>query len=208
MPASQSFWDKAAEKYDRKTVKGPNYAARLDRAANWLGSTAKVLDVGCAGGQITLDLAPRIGSIHGIDISPKLIEIAKHRAAEDANTAGCVSFEAVSVEDVSLDGQSFDGITAYSVLHLVEDAPATLQCFARLLKPGGVLIAEVPCLEDIPWYFRMLIPMMTLLGKAPVVQLYPQATYRTMFEQAGFEIREIKVYNPASMNRSILAYKV
>jgi len=205
MPTSMAFWDKAADKYDANTVKGPNYAARIDRAAQWLGPDARLLDVGCAGGHITLDLAARVAHAHGIDLSPRLIEIANRRMQEQG--VSNARFDAATAEQLPTppDEQRYDGITAYSLLHLVDDVPATLRRFHELLKPGGTLIAEVPCTEDIPWYLRAVIPPMRWLGKAPVVRLYPQAEYEAMLHDAGFRVDEVKVYNPKSMNRSVLA---
>lgn len=203
MPTQPEFWDKAAQKYDRQTVKGLNYAARLERAVAWAGEDASVLDVGCASGHITLDLAKRIAKVHGIDVSQKLIDIAEHRRVEQG-IDNC-SFAVATADDPALAEGSFDAITAYSLLHLVDDVPATLRRFFALLRPGGRLITEVPTTQEIGLHLRLLIKLMTLIGKAPVVRVYSQADYDRMFAQAGFVVDEVKVYNPKSMNRSMLA---
>ncbi len=203
MPTQPAFWDKVADKYDRRTVKGPNYAARLERAARWAGQDASVLDVGCAGGQITLDLAGRVRVVHGIDISPRLIEKAKQRL-EEQGALNC-TFAVMSADDPALPAGAFDAVTAYSLLHLVPDASATVRRFYELLRPGGRVIAEVPTTSDIGLHLRVLIKLMTLVGKAPVVKVYSQARYEQMFRDAGFVVDEVKVYNPKSMSRSLLA---
>lgn len=203
MPTQPAFWDKAAEKYDRRTVKGPNYAARLERAARWLGPDASVLDVGCAGGQITLDLAERVKRVHGIDISQKLIGFANRRR-EEQGVSNC-GFSVTTVDDPAFEPGAFDGITAYSLLHLVDDAPATVARFYELLRPGGRVIAEVPTTADIGLHLRVLIRVMTWVGKAPTVRVYSEPAYRAMFQEAGFVVDEVRVYNPKSMNRSLLA---
>lgn len=203
MPTSAAFWDKVADKYDRRTVKGPNYAARLERAERWVGPDASVLDVGCAGGHITLDLARRVRKVHGIDLSPRLIAIAEHRRAAEG-VENC-SFAVGRVDDASLGEGSFDAVTAYSLLHLVDDAPAVVRRFYALIRPGGRVIAEVPTTAEINLAFRLLIKGMTLIGKAPVVKIYSQAQYEQMFCDAGFVVDEVKVYNPKSMNKSLLA---
>lgn len=203
MVSAVAFWDKAAAKYDRKTVKGPNYAARIERAAGWVGPGAVVLDVGCAGGQITLDLARHVGQMTGIDLSPKLIGFAQARRKEEG--VENASFRVATPDDPSLGAGSFDAITAYSVLHLVEDQRAALKRFHELLKPGGVLIAEIPRKEDIALPLRVLIKLMTAVGKAPSVHLYPQKEHEIMLNEAGFQVQEIRCYNPKSLNVSILA---
>ncbi len=205
MVTPAAFWDKVAAKYDRKTVKGPNYAARIDRAAKWIGPDAVVLDVGCAGGQITLDLAEHVRKITGIDLSPKLIGFAEDRRREQG--VANASFKVAMPDDPSLEAGSFDAITAYSVLHLVDDQLAVLKRFHELLKPGGVLIAEIPRKEDIGLHFRTLIKLMTALGKAPIVHLYPHATHESMFSEASFAIQESRIYNPKSLNTSYLAMR-
>ncbi|MBX2851247.1 MAG: class I SAM-dependent methyltransferase [Phycisphaeraceae bacterium] len=205
MPTSHAFWDKVAEKHDRKTVKGPNYAARIERAATWIGPGASVLDVGCATGQITLDLAGRVGQVLGIDLSSKMIEIARARREELGVTNA--SFEVIAAEDPSLKPGTFDAITAYSLLHLVDDQPATLRRLCELLKPDGVLIVELPCKEDIRLHVRALVKVMTFIGKAPVVRLYSEAQNRAMFADAGFEVREVRIYNPKSKNRGVWAVR-
>ena len=203
MVTSAEFWDKAARKYDRQTVKGPNYAARIERAAKWIGPDAVVLDAGCAGGQITLDLAGHVRHITGIDLSGKLIEYAEARRAEQG--VSNADFNVATPEDDSLEPGTFDAVTAYSLLHLVEDQRKTLERFHELLKPGGVLILEVPTRETIRWPLRLVIRVLTAIGRAPVVRLYSQADHEAMLSKAGFEVREVRVYNPNSMNVSILA---
>ena len=205
MATPEAFWDKVAANYDRKTVKGPNYAARIERAAKWIGPDAVVLDAGCAGGQITLDLAAHVDQIVGIDLSSKLITFAESRREEQNITNA--SFKVATPNDPQLQPGSFDAITAYSLLHLVDDQAAMLRRFHDLLKPGGKLIAEIPCREDIGLHFRILIKLMTAVGKAPVVQVYSQAQNEAMFRDAGFDVQEVKVYNPKSMSRSVLAIK-
>ncbi len=48
-----------------------------------LAETCRIAEVGCGGGGTTFELqrrAPAGSVIHGFDISPKLIEVARHRA--------------------------------------------------------------------------------------------------------------------------------
>lgn len=205
MPTQPEFWDKVAAKYDRKTVKGPNYAARLDRAVQWLGEDASILDAGCASGHITLDLARRVRKVHGIDISPKLIALANQRL-EESGPDNC-TFSTLSIDDAELEPGSFDAVTAYSLLHLVPDVPATVNRFYDLIRPGGRVIAEVPTKTEIGLPLRMLIKLMQAVGKAPNVRVYSQQAYRSMFEKAGFTVDDFEVYNPKSMSRSLLATK-
>jgi SAM-dependent methyltransferase len=210
------FWDSVAAKYDRGVVKGPNYRARVERAARWLreaggrvpGGGGTVVDVGCAGGHITIDLAAALGDgvrVVGVDVSAKLVGMARSRA--EAEGATNVMFVVGTVEDAGLAPGWVDGVTAYSELHLVDDPREELRRYGQLLRPGGVLIAEAPCREDIGVGWRVLIRGMTAVGKAPVVRLFEARQWAAMLREAGFEVREVKVYNPKSRSRSFWAVK-
>ena len=203
MPTSEKFWDKHAEKYDAKTVKGPNYAARLDRVAEWAGETGNVLDVGCAAGEITLDIAPRVGAVHGIDISPRMIELASAKATErDIRNA---QFSAVDPADSSLGEGTFDAITLFSVFHLVDDVEAMLPRLRDLLRPGGVLITETPCIGSWNPLWRVLVVLAVLTRMAPKVRVLKVDELESMIAAAGFEVEESKVYNPKSRMQCIMA---
>ena len=205
MPASKNFWDKKAKRYDAQTVKGPNYAKRIERVKAWLEDTDIVLDVGCASAQITLDLAPHLGQIHGIDVSANMIEIATKRAQE----AGVhnARFSQLDPADPSLAEASFDAATAYSVLHLVDDVPSTLARLRDLLKPGGTLITETPCIGDWNPLWRILVKLAMLVGMAPPVLTLNVAELESLLAEAGFEVVESTVYNPKSRLQCILARK-
>ena len=205
MAASEDFWNKRADGYDAKTVKGPNYAARIERIKTWLKDTDRVLDVGCASGEITLDIAPHVGDIHGIDTCAKLIEIAARKVQERG--IDNARFSRGNASDPSLAEGSFDGITAYSVLHLVDDAGETLDRLHALLKPGGALITETPCLGDWHVGWKILIRLAMLIGQAPPVVSLKVAELESMLTSAGFEVVETRVYNPKSRLHCILARK-
>jgi len=202
---SVRFWNKRAPKYDRKLYKGPNYAARLERAQAAFGEDANVLDVGCATGEITLDLAQHAGQVLGIDYAPEMTEIGNTRAKE-RGIANC-RFEALDVHDPALEEGAYDAVTNYSVLHLVDDASVTIRRYHGLLKPGGRLVTEVPCLGD--WFvlWRVLIKLVVLVGVAPPITVLKLRDIEAMIRDAGFEILDSSVYNPKSGMHCLLARK-
>lgn len=205
MPSSKKFWNNRARKYDRKLYKGPNYAARLERAAAAFGENANVLDVGCATGEITLDSAQHAQQILGIDHAPSMTDAANAKARE-RGIDNC-RFEPLDANDPSLVEGSFDAITVYSVLHLVDNVPSTLARLHTLLKPNGQLITETPCLGDWNILWRILIGLMVAVGFAPTITALKLADLESMFTDAGFDIVESKVHNPKSSMHCILARK-
>ena len=205
MRVSKNFWDKRAERYDAKLEKGPNYAARLERAAAVFKDTDNVLDVGCASGEITLDLARHAGQILGIDHSANMVKVANAKAHERGITNA--RFEQMAPADPRLAEGGFNAITAYSVIHLLDDAPATLARLRDLLAPGGYLITETPCLGDWNIVWRALVRLAMLVGMAPPILCLKAAELESMIAKANFEILENKVYNPKSGMQCILARK-
>ncbi len=97
----------------------------------------KILDVGCAGGALLLDLK-NIGfyNLHGLDVSEKAVEVCKQRGVEN-----------VYVMDghfPDFEEASFDIIIASDSLEHLKDDMMALQNWHKLLKPNGELYVFVP----------------------------------------------------------------
>jgi cyclopropane fatty-acyl-phospholipid synthase-like methyltransferase len=98
------------------------------------GPDSRILSLGCGIGDTELLLAPHVGEITGVDLSPAAIRQARHDAA--AAGVGNVRFEEGSLE--SVDGR-FDAVIAIFLLHhlpdaVLESAPAVIR---ERLAPGG-----------------------------------------------------------------------
>jgi SAM-dependent methyltransferase len=100
-----------------------------------------VLDAGCGTGRYAAELARRGYAVHGIDVSPELIDEARQSIAGRSNT---ISF---SVGDISaLPSIGYDAIVCRGVLNdFVDDhdRQAVFATFAQSLRPAGVLILDV-----------------------------------------------------------------
>jgi SAM-dependent methyltransferase len=117
--------------------------ARLDR----LGVPARherVLDFGCGVGRLTLPLADRFEQATGIDIAPSMIEQARLRAGGRQDLRYLVNDR----NDLQiLTGEQFDLVYTALVLQHLPSAEMALRYLgelARLVAPGGVLVAQVP----------------------------------------------------------------
>ena len=97
----------------------------------------RVLDVGCGPGDLTAHIADIVGEdgdVVGVDPSKERITIALEKVRPN------LSFHEGRAEDLSqFPSTSFDVLFVNSTFHWVEDQPAALKEFARVLKSGGRL---------------------------------------------------------------------
>lgn len=97
----------------------------------------RVLDVGCGPGNITAHIAEVVGekgSVVGIDPSQERITLAQEIKTPN------LSFHVGRAEDLSqFASGSFDIVYVNSTFHWVEDQPAAVKEFSRVLKSGGRL---------------------------------------------------------------------
>lgn len=104
----------------------------FDRIVTGLGGPqARLLDAGCADGRNLLAIAPAFGSVHAIDLAPKMLA-----SAEDSLRAlgfGHVTFSLSDASKTGLPDNSVDVITS-------RRGPLCPEEFHRLLRPGGDLV--------------------------------------------------------------------
>lgn len=97
----------------------------------------KILDVGCAAGEVCQRLGRRGAKMTGLDISAQMCAIAQQRAPR-ARIMRHDLQEALPLAD-----DTFDYAIALGVLEFCEDIEATVEELIRVLKPGGQLLAVV-----------------------------------------------------------------
>lgn len=187
MTAEAAFWNDLAERYARQPLANPGAFERkieVTRARMKPGDV--VLDIGCGTGSLALRLAPSAATIHGLDLSSEMIRIARGKA--QAQGTGNVNFHVGPFDSFdAFEPGSLDGVCAYSLLHLVEDLPATLERIHGLLRPGGFFVSSTACLADSWVPFRPILQVARWLGKAPrVVSLLRKRELEDALQRAGF----------------------
>lgn len=101
---------------------------------------SKVLDVGCGGGHLVLDLARRRprASVTGLDLSEEQLARARARA-DEAGVSARVTLVQGSALELPFDDGSFDIVTSVaSIKHWPDQARGVREC-VRVLAPGGRL---------------------------------------------------------------------
>ena len=115
----------AAKPYDRAVL---GVFAELVRASG----DGEVADLGCGPGRVTAHLATLGLDAFGIDLSPRMVEVARSRHP------GLV-FEVGSMAELDLpDGCLAGAVAWYSIIHTpAERRPALFAELARVVRPGG-----------------------------------------------------------------------
>ena len=102
------------------------------------GGAAQLLDAGCGTGGLIRRLGPDVPLWQwtGVDLSPLACELARARCKVPILEASVVALPFA-------DG-AFDGVVSADVLYHVESDVEALREFSRVLRPGGVLVLNVP----------------------------------------------------------------
>ena len=105
------------------------------------GKSAQVLSLGCGIGDTELLLAPHVGELTGLDLSPSAIRQARLDAAGVAN----LQFIDGTWECAQIGPASCDVVIAIFFLHHLPDTvPELASQVATILKPGGVFYSLDP----------------------------------------------------------------
>ena len=149
------------------------------------GPRSRVLSIGCGIGDTELLLAPKVGEVTGVDLSPAAIR----QARADAERLGIGN--ARFVEGTRADGR-FDAVIAIFFLHHLPD-PELAALPARLrewLAPGGAFYSLDPSRRRLSGTVgRLLIPgMMKRYQTEDERELDPEST-AAIFANAGFQTR-------------------
>ena len=119
----------------------PSYVSRRsDLVAVIPPSVKNLLDVGCSVGAVGAALKERRGvQVIGLECDPRMCALA----ADRLDHAYCGSAEDFPLEKLEKHAP-FDALLFADVLEHLRDPEAVLERFARLLHPGGYVIASFP----------------------------------------------------------------
>ena len=187
MSRSARFWDRHAERYAKSPIADEAaYRKKLEVTRGYFRPDMAVLEFGCGTGSTALLHAPYVKHILVVDMSAKMIEIA--RAKAEAQQVGNVTFERATIEELSLAERSFDAVLGLNVLHLLENKDEAIAKVHGLLKPGGVFVTSPVCLGDRLKVFKIVAPIGKLLGLMPTVRVFTTKDLERSLTDAGFDI--------------------
>ena len=200
------FWDKRARKYDDAVRKHDAVYDRTIASVRSLLSTSDVvLDLGCASGEYSLDIAPFVQRVHGIDTSTSMIALATKKAS--ARSVDNVTLDTADVLDRSLDAHGFTMVLAFSVLHLVDDIRSVLCRVNELLPTGGLLVSQTPCRSKSSFLFKLFIGLAQKVNIAPPILSLTALELEAAIAGAGFDIVESEEWDRKKAVHWIVARK-
>ncbi len=174
---------------------------RSDVALGLLGGGERLLDIGCWDGRLLERIrdARLYKELTGIDIVEAGVELSRKKGFDaqvvDLN-AGFLPFP----------DQHFDGITFLAVLEHIFDPYSVIREIRRVLRPGGILVIDVPNVASVTNRARIL------LGRIPVtshdsgwdgghLHYFTKHALDRFLRDEGFEILERKTTGGLSQLR-------
>jgi tRNA (cmo5U34)-methyltransferase len=159
---ASGYFGSMAEGYDsliRRAV--PRYDEMLDRLVDYLPtSAARVLELGCGTGNLSLALAERYpeAALTFVDAAPEMLEVTRARleSASPAPAARARFIRSV-FEQLDTGLGPFDLVTSSISLHHVRDKESLYRNIYAMVAPGGTfrfsdqLRGATPAIHELNW---------------------------------------------------------
>jgi trans-aconitate methyltransferase len=148
---------------------------------------ARILDLGCGDGALTLKLKAMGCEVLGVDASPELI-LAAQALGLDARL--------MDGQELSFQ-QEFDAVFSNAALHWMKDSDAVIQGAWNALKPGGRFVGEFGGAGNVATIVAALYEVLRQYGieATPLNPWYfpTVEAYRTKLEAHGFCVNDIQL---------------
>jgi ubiquinone/menaquinone biosynthesis C-methylase UbiE len=159
----------------------------LDRLLPARGDGLRLLDVGCGTGHHMSQMRERGFEVAGVDGSEEMLRHAR------ANNPGA-EVHSSDVESLPLPDDSFDYIVCVEVLRYLPDISRCVREMARVLKPGGTLLATAAPLLNLNGYW-LVNRVANLVPAGNLVRLkqffITSGRLRREFTSAGFSTANV-----------------
>ncbi|MGD1240792.1 class I SAM-dependent methyltransferase [Mycobacterium seoulense] len=173
----------------------------------------RVLDIGCGPGDVSFIAARLVGpagSVLGVDAAPKMIELARARAAEQGLST--VHFIRSAIDAIEVH-EPVDAVVGRLILMHLPDPAATLRRLSSLVRPGGVIafsendITGASSVPDMPLFGQVtegIVRAFEAMGLSPRFG----TTLHTIFADAGLGAPRLTLGTPigTAADTDILAY--
>jgi SAM-dependent methyltransferase len=155
--------------------------------------SADVLDAGCGTGGLIryLQNQETAWRFTGVDVSPVACELARLR--------GCPEVLEADLTDLPYPADTFDAVVSSDVLYHIEDDALALKEMVRVLRPGGLVVINVPAYRWLWSYHDVAVQSQ---------RRYDRRELGDKLKVAGFEILKITHWNMILLPLIVLRRKV
>lgn len=206
MDISTSFMKKAQKIKEKSSRRFDEWSKKYDRSllqflmfrrshnmfiSNIIRDSRKIsiLDVGCGTGEFTMKLKgyKKDADIHGLDIAPHMINIAKSKFGNEIN------FRVGDVEKMPYEDNYFDYLTcSHSFHHYPHKKKAVHEMF-RILKPKGKIMIIDGCKDSL--LGRIIFDVIVAAHEKDVHHLH-SSQFARILEEGGFRNITQEIFNP------------
>ena len=140
-----SIFDKEAENYDEwYLTKVGRIVDKLETECVFsllsLPENSKILDVGCGTGNFSIKLAKKNFKIVGIDISKKMLNIARKKSKQQSLN---IEFIEMDAHKLDFENEYFDGVISIVSFEFFKDPQKVMEEIFRVVKRGGSVIVGI-----------------------------------------------------------------
>ena len=164
-----------------------------------LDAPCRIAEIGCGGGGTALEILRRTPPgtvVHGFDISPALVEVARRRVDSDQQA---IVFDTADMATAAPPAVPYDRLVSRFGIMFFDDPPAAFANLARWLAPGGRFVfAAWGRLADNPWFTSVrdataeVVEVPGPEPEAPWAFRYAEAAkLLALLERAGFDQLEV-----------------
>jgi ArsR family transcriptional regulator len=192
--SSRSFFDTVGPEWDALRKVFDDDLLRARAVARLVPAGLRVADVGTGTGVLALELA-RLGlSVVGVDNSSRMIQAAREKLEREQALTSSVEFREADAESLPLADGEVDAAFAHMVLHSVDSPAAVVGEMARIVAPGGAVVAVDFVRHDQEWMRRELGVMWLGFDPDEVVE---------WLRSAGLDDARVDIFPSLARDRSL-----
>jgi len=171
-------------------TKRRRHSHRFDRVLDL--PPGDLLDVGCGSGFDLLAMRDRHWRVAGVEMNPQAVERARAQGLDVRQG---------TLSEANFPAASFDVVTLFHVLEHVTDVLALVREIRRILRPGGVMLAQVPNFDGAN--ARLFKAAWYELDVPRHVNFFSSATLRDLVGRASLEVASLRwIESAADFRRS------